>query len=66
MGKRSMFVGLDVHKDSIDVCIGEMLARQAHLPKTVRDIAWKAQLRLTGRFRRLVGWGKRNLRWRQR
>jgi len=35
-----------------------MLARQDHLPKAVRDIAWKAQLRLTGRFRRLVARGK--------
>lgn len=35
-----------------------MLARQEHLPKAVRAIAWKAQLRLTGRFRRLVARGK--------
>ena len=28
------------------------------LPKVVCDIAWKAQLRLTGRFRRLVARGK--------
>lgn len=35
-----------------------MLARQQHLPKAVRDIAWKAQLRLTGRFRHLVARGK--------
>jgi hypothetical protein len=28
------------------------------LPKIVCDIAWKAQLRLTGRFRRLIGRGK--------
>lgn len=32
--------------------------RQAALAKVVRDIAWKAQLRLTGRFRRLVKRGK--------
>lgn len=32
--------------------------RQAALPKVVCDIAWKAQLRLTARFRRLVARGK--------
>jgi transposase len=32
--------------------------RQEALPKVVRDIAWKAQLRLTARFRRLVARGK--------
>jgi transposase len=32
--------------------------RQEALPRTVCDIAWKAQLRLTGRFRRLVARGK--------
>jgi transposase len=35
-----------------------MLARQETVPKPIRDIAWKAQLRLTGRFRRLVARGK--------
>src|SRR5213078_742356 len=30
-----------------------MQQRQAHLPAPVRDLAWKAQLRLCGRFRRL-------------
>jgi transposase len=34
------------------------LSRQERLPKTIRDIAWKAQLRLTTRFRRLVARGK--------
>jgi transposase len=34
------------------------LDRQAALPKVVCDIAWKAQLRLTARFRRLVARGK--------
>lgn len=34
------------------------LYRQEGLPKVVCDIAWKAQLRLTGRFRRLVARGK--------
>ena len=33
--------------------------RQADLPKAVRDIAWKAQLRLCGRYRKLVARGKR-------
>ena len=32
--------------------------RQEALPKVVCDIAWKAPLRLTGRFRRLVARGK--------
>lgn len=36
----------------------QMLYRQEALPKTICDIAWKAQLRLTGRFRRLVARGK--------
>lgn len=36
----------------------EMLARQEALPKPVCDIAWKAQLRLTSRFRTLVARGK--------
>lgn len=36
----------------------EMLRRQEKLSKAVRAIAWKAQLRLTGRFRRLVARGK--------
>jgi transposase len=33
--------------------------RQADLPKAVRDIAWKAQLRLCGRYRKLMARGKR-------
>jgi transposase len=36
----------------------QQLSRQEGLPKVVCDIAWKAQLRLTGRFRRLVARGK--------
>ena len=32
--------------------------RQEALPKIVCDIAWKAQLRLTARFKRLVARGK--------
>src|SRR6266700_1473923 len=36
--------------------------RQEALPKVVCDIAWKAQLRLTARFRRLVARGKANVR----
>lgn len=36
----------------------QMLDRQENLPKPVRDIAWKAQLRLTTRFRRMVARGK--------
>lgn len=36
----------------------QALYRQEALPKAVCDIAWKAQLRLTSRFRRLVARGK--------
>ena len=34
-------------------------ARIEGLPKTVRDIAWKAQLRLCARYRRLSAAGKK-------
>jgi transposase len=33
--------------------------RQQGLPRTVREIAWKAQVRLCGRYRRLMAAGKR-------
>lgn len=33
--------------------------RQMHLPPQIRDIAWKAQVRLCARYRRLVAKGKR-------
>jgi transposase len=33
--------------------------RQERLPKTVRAIAWKAQMRLCARYRRLMAAGKR-------
>jgi transposase len=36
----------------------EIRARVDRAPEAVRPIAWKAQLRLCGRFRRLVGAGK--------
>ena len=36
----------------------QMRYRQETLPKAVCDIAWKAQLRLTSRFRKLVACGK--------
>jgi transposase len=35
-----------------------LLARQEGLPDSVRKIAWKAQVRLCGRFRKLTGRGK--------
>jgi len=35
-----------------------LLKRQEGLAQPIRDIAWKAQVRLCGRFRRLVGRGK--------
>jgi transposase len=35
-----------------------MQQRQDHLPPAVRAVAWKAQLRLCGRFRRLTARGK--------
>jgi transposase len=37
-----------------------MQARQAGLPKAVREIAWKAQQRLCARYRTLAGRGKPN------
>jgi len=36
-----------------------MLERTERVPKEVRDMAWKAQVRLCGRSRRLVAKGKR-------
>lgn len=36
----------------------DMRKRQEHLPKTIQDIAWKAQVRLCRRFRQLVTRGK--------
>ena len=33
--------------------------RQANLPQMVRTIAWKAQVRLCARYRRLMAAGKR-------
>lgn len=39
--------------------VGRRLVNQLeHLPQTVRDIAWKAQVRLCGRYRRLAAKGK--------
>lgn len=35
-----------------------LLKRQNDLPQHIRDIAWKAQIRLCGRFRRLMARGK--------
>jgi len=35
-----------------------LLKRQDDLPQVIRDIAWKAQVRLCGRFRRLMARGK--------
>jgi transposase len=35
-----------------------LLLRQEHLPQDVRETAWKAQLRLCARFRRLMARGK--------
>jgi transposase len=36
----------------------ELLLRQERQPKLIRDIAWKAQLRLCARYRRLARAGK--------
>lgn len=36
----------------------QLLKRQEGVPQLIRDIAWKAQVRLCGRFRRLLGRGK--------
>jgi transposase len=35
-----------------------LLKRQEDLPQAVRDIAWEAQLRLCGKYRKLIGKGK--------
>ena len=35
-----------------------LLKRQEGLPQSIREIAWKAQVRLCGRFRRLMARGK--------
>ena len=37
-----------------------LLERQEGLPKVIRDIAWKAQVRLCGRFRKMVARGKKH------
>ena len=36
----------------------KLLDRLEHLPQTIRDIAWRAQLRLCQRYRRLAAAGK--------
>ena len=36
----------------------ELLLRQEEQPKPIREIAWKAQLRLCARYRRLARTGK--------
>ncbi len=36
----------------------KLLDRLERLPQTIRDIAWKAQLRLCTRYRRLISLGK--------
>ncbi len=36
----------------------QIQARQQHLPKAICDIAWRAQVRLCGRYRRLLARGK--------
>lgn len=37
-----------------------LLERQEGLPKVIRDIAWKAQVRLCGRFRKMIARGKKH------
>jgi transposase len=37
---------------------GPLLKRQQDLPESVRQLAWKAQIRLCARYRRLMGQGK--------
>ncbi|PTQ07491.1 hypothetical protein CLG96_17240 [Sphingomonas oleivorans] len=37
-----------------------MTMRKADVPQDAKDIAWKAQLRLNGRYRKLVGRGKKS------
>ena len=49
------YVGLDVHTATVCVAIAEGLEP---LPAAIRDLAWKAQLRLCARYRRLAAFGK--------
>jgi transposase len=37
-----------------------MTVRKSNVPQDAKDIAWKAQLRLNGRYRKLVGRGKKS------
>jgi len=36
----------------------QIQARQEHLPEAVRDIAWRAQVRLCKRFQKMIARGK--------
>lgn len=37
----------------------QMMLRQAHLPQWAKDVGWQAQVRLCGRYRRLLARGKK-------
>ncbi len=59
------FVGIDTSKLRNAVAVaedgrdGEKQIKVAAAPRAVREIAWKAQMRLCGRFRSLTRKGKR-------
>lgn len=48
----------DLTRAREDAVKAQRISRQESLPKSIRDIAWKAQLRLCGRFTRLIARGK--------
>jgi transposase len=54
MGTRTIYVYMPDARVS-----GTLRARLEGLPKPARDIAWKAQVRLCARYRRLSATGKK-------
>jgi hypothetical protein len=59
----TLYVGLDVHKESIAVAYPAKVSRHLQLrleklSQPLQDISWKAQIRLCKRYRTLVNKGK--------